>query len=79
MSLLRQADPVGRPEPLLLAPGGMPSEGGTYYDARQGRYVTRGGDINGYEAASNNWVNSVDWVGWRRPPWTPSASTPTPS
>ncbi len=41
----------------------MPSEGGTYYDARQGRYVTRGGDINGYEAASNNWVSYVDWVG----------------
>lgn len=40
----------------------MLSVGGTYYDAKQGRYVTRGSNINGFKALDNNPASYVDWL-----------------
>ena len=49
-------------ETISVSPGGLLSVGGTYYDAKQGRYVTRGSNINGFKALDNNPASYVDWL-----------------
>ncbi len=49
-------------ETISISPGGLLSVGGTYYDAKQGRFVTRGSNINGFKALDNNPASYVDWL-----------------